>query len=593
VIYRIYSDMPTFKNFQLHHGLNLILADKSPGATERQTRNGAGKSSLIELIHFLLGANIDKSSIFTTRALGQYSFGMEFNLGYAQRQVERTGNAPGKVIVRGTNSEDWQTEAIDDNLFEISEHPYVRSIPNTQWREILGKLIFSLSENVEGTQAAKFAPTFRSLFPYFVRRQSAGGFLSPIKQNTYQPIWDQQVSVSYLLGLDWTIPQQWQYVREREKALKELKKAAEEGTLGAFIGSTAELRTLLTLAENRSRELREHVGSFQILSEYSSFEQEADQLTRELGILTDENTVDRLLLSELQEALSSETDPAITNLERLYEEAGVLLSNSIIRRFDEVRQFHESIITNRRSYLGSEVVAARQRIRDREEQMAGISDRRAKIMAILQSHGALDQFTKLQSELAEQEAKTESIRQRFVAAEQLEGQKSELEFERRQLELRLRQDYHEQEDRLRHAILAFQKISSALYEEAGNLTIDASTNGPQFEVAMRGDKSKGISNMQIFCFDMMLMQLCAERHIGPGFLVHDSHLFDGVDERQVAKALQLGERTARELNFQYIVTMNSDAVPHEFPENFDLKKYILPVRLTDASEEGGLFGVRF
>src|SRR5439155_27341025 len=115
-------------------------------------------------------------------------------------------------------------------------------------------------------------------------------------------------------------------------------------------------------------------------------------------------------------------------------------------------------------------------------------------------------------------------------AEQLEGQKSELEFERRQLELRLRQDYHEQEETLRHAILVFEKFSSALYEEAGNLTIDASTNGPQFDVTLRSEKSKGISNMQIFCFEMMLMQICAERLLGPCLLVHDSHLFAGVDK---------------------------------------------------------------
>ena len=593
MIYRIYSDMPTFKNLQFNQGLNLILADKSPGATERQTRNGAGKSSLTELIHFLFGATADKSSIFTTKALSQYSFGIEFDLGQVKRRVERLGKAPGKIIIRGTDTKDWPIGSTNNGLFETSELPDVQSISNIQWRAVLGRLIFSLLESEDGTQAIKFAPSFRSLFSYFVRRQSIGGFLFPIKQTTYQQLWDQQVSISYLLGLDWAISQQWQYVREREKSLKELKKAADEGTLGSFIGSTAELRTMLTLAENRSRELKEHVSSFQILPEYRTLEQEADQLTGELGILTDENTIDRLLLSELQEALSGEIDPDITNLERLYQEAGVILSNSVVRRFEEVRRFHESIVANRRSYLENEVVAARQRISTREERMIASSNRRAKIMAILQSHGALDQFIKLQSELTTQEAKTEAIRQRFAAAEQLEGQKSELEFERRQLELRLRQDYHEQEDRLRQAILAFQRISSALYEEAGNLTIDASTNGPQFEVTIRGDKSKGISNMQIFCFDMMLMQLCAERHIGPGFLVHDSHLFDGVDERQVAKALQLAESTARDLNFQYIVTMNSDAVPRELPEGFDLNRYILPIRLTDATEEGGLFGLRF
>lgn len=132
-----------------------------------------------------------------------------------------------------------------------------------------------------------------------------------------------------------------------------------------------------------------------------------------------------------------------------------------------------------------------------------------------------------------------------------------------------------------------------MYEKAGSLTIDASLNGPQFDVTIHGQKSKGISNMQIFCFDMMLMRLWAERGMGPGFLVHDSHIFDGVDERQVAKALQIGERTARDLNFQYIVTMNSDSVPHDFPDDSDLKKYTLPIHLTDATEDGGLFGVRF
>src|SRR2546430_8575109 len=246
---------------------------------------------------------------------------------------------------------------------------------------MLGKIMFSLPENVEGTQAARFAPTFRSISSYFVRRQSAGGFLSPIKQTTYQQLWDQQVSISYLFGLDWTVPQQWQHIRERETSLKELKKAADEGTLGTFIGRTAELRTLLTLAENRSRELREHVSNFQILPEYRNLEQEADQLTRELGTLMDENTIDRLLLSELQKALNHEADPTIADLERLYEEAGVILSNSIVRRFEDVRRFHESIIANRRSYLGSEVTGARQRIMAREDRMPKISDRRAKIMA--------------------------------------------------------------------------------------------------------------------------------------------------------------------------------------------------------------------
>jgi uncharacterized protein YydD (DUF2326 family) len=563
------------------------LADKSPGATEKQTRNGAGKSSLIELIHFLTGATPDPSSLWRTDALSQYSFGMEFDLGHARTQVERSGDTPSEVIIREAHSENWPIKPHRDRSSEALV------ISNTHWRTVLGRLMFDLMEGDEGAQASKFGPTFRSLFSYFVRRQSAGGFLSPIKQSVNQQQWDQQVAISYLLGLDWTIPQQWQHIREKERTLKELKKAAVGGTFGALIGTSAELRTKLTLSEERSRQLKEQVSRFQVLPEYRNLENEASQLTRELGILADENTIDRQLLSELQQALNHEVDSSANDLERLYEEAGVVLPEAVVHRFEDVRLFHESIIENRRSYLGNEVETAKRRIEAREEQMTSINDRLAKVMTILQSHGALDQFMKLQSELAKREAETESIRQQFAAAEQLEGLKSELEVERRQLELRLRQDYREQEGVLRHAILAFEDISGALYEKAGSLTIDASLNGPQFEVTIHGQKSKGISNMQIFCFDMMLMRLWAERGMGPGFLVHDSHIFDGVDERQVAKALQIGERTARDLNFQYIVTMNSDAVPHERPDNFDLSEYVSPVRLTDATEDGGLFGIRF
>ena len=41
--------------------------------------------------------------------------------------------------------------------------------------------------------------------------------------------------------------------------------------------------------------------------------------------------------------------------------------------------------------------------------------------------------------------------------------------------------------------------------------------------------------------------------------------------------------------FQYIVTMNEDAVPAEMPTGFDFEKCVLPTHLTDATEDGGSF----
>lgn len=58
----------------------------------------------------------------------------------------------------------------------------------------------------------------------------------------------------------------------------------------------------------------------------------------------------------------------------------------------------------------------------------------------------------------------------------------------------------------------------------------------------------------------------------PRLLVHDGHLFDAMDHRQVAWPLNIRARLAEEYGFQYIVAMNLDFL---------------------ASVDGGLFGFRF
>ena len=155
-------------------------------------------------------------------------------------------------------------------------------------------------------------------------------------------------------------------------------------------------------------------------------------------------------------------------------------------------------------------------------------------------------------------------------------------------------DHRDRETFLEEAIIAFEELSSELSEREGSLTIDSTEKGPVFEVRVEAGRSRGIANMQIFCFDMMLVSLCSKRNHGPGFLIHDSHLFDGMDSRQIARALEIGERAARKHGFQYIVTLNSDMAPHrELSRDFVFDDHILPVVLTDATEDGGLFGFRF
>ena len=378
-----------------------------------------------------------------------------------------------------------------------------------------------------------------------------------------------------------------------EKTLDELKKAAGTGAFGSIIGKAADLRTQLTLQEARLKKLYAETESFQVLPEYRELEVESAKLTRQLNELANANTIDFAAIRDLEGALASEIPPDLEDLQAVYLEAGIALPGLVKRRYEDVKSFHQSVVRNRKDYLSSELEAAKLRIELRDSKKAQLDQRRAEIMGILRSHGALEQFLKLQGELGRLESEVESLRQRFEAAEQLEGTKNELEIERNRLTIRLRRDFAEQNDRLAEAIVAFEETSQRLYESAGSMTVDETSNGPMFKFPMQGQRSKGIKNMQIFCFDMMLMRLCVKRQIGPRFLIHDSHLFDGVDGRQVISALRLGSEISQELGFQYIVTMNEDDAFKETVAGFDLNDHVLSTRLTDATDDGGLFGIRF
>lgn len=94
MIIAIESDLPSFKPIELRSGLNILLSDKSPGSSEKQTRNSAGKSSVLEILHFLLGSKGDKNSLPRNDALIESTFYGTFEFRGQRVQVGRTGADP-------------------------------------------------------------------------------------------------------------------------------------------------------------------------------------------------------------------------------------------------------------------------------------------------------------------------------------------------------------------------------------------------------------------------------------------------------------------------------------------------------------------
>jgi len=471
------------------------------------------------------------------------------------------------------------------------------SVSLETWKAILGSHWFDLPINRNGTEfSGKGAPSFRQLIGYFARRRKAGG-LDTIEKNTkdQQPgSW--QVSLSYLLGLNWQIARQFQDMRDRKKIVGALSKAIKDGELGDIFGTTAQIRPELARVEARMTALRSQVDNFVVHESYREFAHQATKLKDRLTDITFALAEADSAVDYLGKSLSHEAPPAYTEIERLYEAVGVELPGVALRRFDDVKTFQASVAANRKQYLQEQIDEVRARRDALAKELEDKGKERSDILRSLAGKGAFEDMIRLQEELGEWAAHSEMLRNKLKNAAVLENNRAQLKAEGAELELKLQQSFANSEDAIKRATVLVDQAISELYDDrTGNLIIAASRSGPQFCIDIQGGGNKGgIDMMKLFCFDTALLRITAERFgSGPRLLIHDSHLFDGVDSRQVSQALVYGSTVANAVSGQYIVALNSDEFKSaDVLSDISLLPFVNDVKLAD-NETGGLFGFRF
>jgi uncharacterized protein YydD (DUF2326 family) len=569
-----------FKTVVFRPGLNLILADKTESSSATDTRNSAGKSSIIELLHFLLGASADRGSFFTRPPLREIVFRLDLDWPSTTDglSVQRAGRQPGTIIVDpdvdGSSTPSLFGTATQLNLAE--------------WQHRIERALFALPEQHEGV-------TGRTLLSFYMRRASANAFAEATRIYPRQSEVDASVNLAYLLGLDWQLAARYRELAAREAARRQLARAAADPVLGRIIGRSAELRGQITIAEDRTNKLEQQIREFRVVPQYEERQRAADELDRQIRASRAQDAIDRRNLQDLETAIEETAEPHVdTYLASVYGELGIHLPSDVRRSFDDVQSFHHSVIRNRRYYLDAELSALRQRLADRAAERRRLDGELASALGILQEGNALGALTTLQTALAGERAALEALRYRLEAAQALETSGREIAALRLEIQGAMQLDLQERRSVVEDAVLLYSHYATQLYghDRRVHLEFDPQLTCLRIEPGIDQDESHGIGNMATFCFDLTLAVIAHRAGRGPDFLVHDSHIFDGVDERQLARALTLGRDVARTEGIQYIVTMNSDDLIKASSWTDRLDEQVIPPRLTDQYDDGGLFGFR-
>ena len=591
MIVALRANKPSFKEVTFSSGFNVVLADRTKESTQRDSRNGLGKTTLVEIIHFCLGSSIRRRHALRSDHLKGWSFTLDLLVGGRELSVTRNVDNPRWIWLEGDvgDLDDLREEESPfAATFELALAEPRRRLSTSDWTLVLGDLLFGLTEDTR----TKYQPTFRSLFSYMARR-GREGFISPFSHHPRESVGARQANNAFLLGLSWEHASRFQGLKDEEKALNSVRRAALQGLLQGVVGSLGPLEAERSRLESEYARQKESLKNFRIHYEYSDIEREANDLTAIIQELKNSNFVDVRTLDLYHSSLEKENAPEAAEVLGIYRAVGRTMPDLVSRQLEEVERFHEQLLINRREYLQSEIQRLTENRQEREQEIQRLGDRRARLMETLRVYGALEEYTELQERHMETSSELENVKGRIENLKRFEVGRSDVRLRREGLLQAARLEFEEQRHIRETAISLFNANSQALYEASGDLVVEITDTGFKFDVEIMRTGSQGIENMKIFCYDLLLAQLWATRRPGTAMMIHDSTIFDGVDERQVAKALELAAKEAESRNFQYVCALNSDALPsHDFSPGFDLSKYVR-LRLTDESESGGLLGIRY
>ena len=589
MICEIASSLATFKTVRFHCGLNIFLADSLTPDETGLTRNSSGKTSLIEIVNFLLGGNVDSSSIVAAKVLAGVVFIGTFFLKGDIWRIARGTTDTSRIVVYEGNVSRYGIKLKTDRK---SDSQYISV---ATWKELLGHCYFGLPLPVSGSIFDEpYAPSFRSLIGFFLRRQLEGGFAHANRYAEKQQEVEAALSLCFLLGLDWRLAQDFVRLRDRRRVLDRLQKSSQNELFAAVLGRASELRPQLVAAQRRAERFREEVENFHVVAAFDELSKRASNIRGSLQQYSRRQMVLGDTLAGLESALESEKPVEKSDVATMFAAVGVQLPGVSLRRFEEVAEFHDSVVENRRRYLARELKRVTEELEKTSSTVEALGAERARILGSLDGAGALKDLTELQALRIEAESKLALLRSQLDAAERIESEGTQIDIDTYQLQQRMQNDVRERHEHIDEAQRLLLELSNRVYADRdATLQVEASTRGPDISVQIPGDRGGGVHNVEIFLLDLVLFELASKR-LGKGrFLVHDSHLFDGVDERQIALCLQLARDAAWRFQGQYIATMNSDVfrkLPSSIWQDGDM--YALPVRLTDEPT-GGLFGMQF
>ena len=547
-------------------GISIIAAIKET-TDQKKTYNSVGKSLTVALIHFCLGSN---SNIEFENKLKDWVFYLDFEIGNIKYTAKRSTSEQKSIELNG-------------EVYSLREYS-----------KFLEKELFRVDEN------SKFL-SFRGLISRFIRF----GDFSYVANDTYikrENELTKLINNSFLLGLDTDLILKKAELKNKENNIKELKKQLNNPEFKALFGTEnkKDLEIKIVELETIIRRYKKNIDDFVIAEDYDSIRKEADKISYELKNIKNKATKLSIAISNIDKSLDIQPDISKEQILNLYKDAKVSLGAMVIKKLEDLEKFNIQLLDNRSKKLIEEKRSFQKQLSEINIIISKLGKQEDEKLQYLKSTGALEDYTKLNKALSDNEKKLHTLNQykKLDTDYKLSFEENKKDFTNENIATN---KYLEQaEEIIKGNIVLFKSFVEKFYSEKNSgITIDNNEgkNSTRFDIKakIQDDAGNAVNEVKIFCYDWTILK--ARHNHKVDFLFHDSKVTGDMDPRQVKTMFEVANEECNESNFQYIISLNQsviDSLKTEMSEEQHKGLVLDNIKLTlsDKSPEEKLLGIQ-
>lgn len=567
---KVYANKESFRITSFKPGINFIIAkQKNPGSSEDgKTYNGVGKSLLIRIIHFCLGASVNDYKSFCDK-LPDWEFCLDFQIADKIYTSKRKTEEPALI--------EFENERISIDKF----------------KKRIEKLCFSIPDDISYL-------SFRSLIPFFIR-PTKESYIDCKKSgkvgNEYQTL----LYNSFLIGLDvYLVEKKYRLRKEQERIRKLEKNFKEDSLLRDFFTGDRDVSLTLRDLEDEIISIENDLLNFKVSDNYHEIQNQADSIENRLLKLNNEIILLKNNIENIEKSLQLKPTMSNIDLEAVYNESKILFPDAVKKTLNEIDTFYSKLLTNRILRLSEQKNQLSFAYNDKINESNKLKKEFDKLMKYLGEHQALDVFISLSQKVAD--LKTEKNNLERYQILQSEYKSKERQTDKDMIELsEITDNYlHEIELKTKNIKDFFRSLTKLFYPQStSGLTVKTNEGENQLvfdiEPRIESDASDGIGSVKLFCYDLSILFKGQNHNID--FIFHDSRLYDGIDERQKTTMFKIIRDYFSNNNKQYISTINENQI-NEIKSNITEEEYKLLIEnntvltLTDDSDSEKLLGIK-